>query len=315
MKLRSTISLGLAVAALGFSTVECLGQAVGSRGGVTGGGAAAEPQPLDPDVVGSYITVEGKAELRLQPTRIRIVLAVTSEGETSKECSANIRSSVDELNKSWRAIGIAEADINEDFIAILPHYGWKIEDRNGESAGVEHKVGYRMQSNMHVAVADEAKAHEVLEAAYEAGVTDIIAFDYWSAEIDVGKVEARKTAMLKAREKAETLLELFAEKPEIINVQEQTRTYFPKGLYESFENAYDSSAQRPSRRDVPFFGAYRPKNTYYRGLEVEADARSAELAMKPEISVVSTVRIYYRSPAADDDDDGEEKADPEENNK
>jgi uncharacterized protein YggE len=301
-KILSILTLGLILTPFVFST-DCLAQAAGSRGGISQGASDDVFKPLDPDEVNRYITVEGKAELRLKPTQIRIVLAVTSEDESSKGCSQKIKETVDGIKKSWVAIGIDESSINEDFIAVLPRYEWKILDRGGETVGVESKVGYRMQTNLHIAVPDERKSMEVLEKAYEAGVTDIIGFDYWSKEIDEGKVAALKKAIQKAREKADTLLVLFEENPPIINVQEQTRTYFPKGLYESFENTYASETYRPTRRDIPFIGAHRPKNTYYRGLDVESDARSTELPMRPEISIVSTFRIYYRSPAALDDKD------------
>lgn len=284
---------------------DCFAQAAGSRGGTLRSASEDEFKPLEPEEVGRYITFEGKAELRLNPTQIRIVLAVTSEDASSKGCSEKIRKTIGDLRDSLAAIEIGESEISEDFIAILPRYEWKIEDQEDQTVGIESKVGYRMQTNVHVAAPNEKKAMEVLEKAFEAGVTDIIAFDYWTNEIEAGRVLARKKAIQKAQEKADTLLSLFEEKPGIINVQERTRTYFPKGLYESFENAYTSSTYRPTRRDIPFIGAHRPKNTYYRGLDIDSDAPATELAMKPEISVVSTVRIYYRSPAAPDGGDTE----------
>ena len=82
-----------------------------------------------------------------------------------------------------------------------------------------------------------------------------------------------------------------------VNLQTQTRTHFPESLYESFENAYSESIDLPSRRNLPSIRAWRPKNTYYRGLQTDADATPAELPLKPEITVVSRVRLYYLSPA------------------
>ena len=303
-KMRTLLIATLFVALIGISN-PCLAQFAGARGGVSHsssrGAAGDDFAPLDLHAVKGYITVEGKAELRVKPTQIRIVLAVISEDATSMGCSELVKKTVSELKKSWDAIGIKKSNMNEDFIAILPRYEWQIENRNGKSVGVEKKVGYRMQSNMHVSVPDESKALEVLEKAYQAGVTDIIAFDYWSKEIDEWKIKARKKAIETAKEKSTTLLALFDEKPKIINIQEKTKTYFPKMMYESFQNTYDSATYRPTRRDMPFIGAHRPKNTYYRGLDIDSDVRADDFAMKREISVVSTVRIYYRSPAATDE--------------
>ena len=278
----------------------CSAQFAGSRGGVTGASQLNRFPVLDEDVAGKFITVAGKAEHRLEPTQIRIVLAVTSEDNTSQGCLKKTREPIGQIRKSCREIGIGDADINEDFIAILPRYEWKIEERDKQNVGVESLAGYRMQTNLHLAVSDEEQAMKVLEKAFQAGVTDIIAFDYWSEAIEEGKAIARRNAMKAATEKAEVLLSVFgADRPEIVNIQENTGTYFPSSLYESFENTYTSTARPPNRRDVPFLSAYRPKNTYYRGLEADSDTGTAELPMKRQISIVSTVRIYYRSPFSD----------------
>jgi hypothetical protein len=50
--------------------------------------------------------------------------------------------------------------------------------------------------------------------------------------------------------------------------------------------------------EMPFIRASRPRNTYYRGLQSDGDIQPAGLPMRPEISVISTVRIYFQSPAA-----------------
>jgi hypothetical protein len=51
-------------------------------------------------------------------------------------------------------------------------------------------------------------------------------------------------------------------------------------------------------RNVPFIHASRPRNTYYRGLYSDGDIQPRDLPMNPEISVISTVRLYFKSPAA-----------------
>ena len=159
-----------------------------------------------------------------------------------------------------------------------------------------------MQSNLHLAVKDDAQAMSAIGIAFDAGVADIIAFDYWSKELDQVKVKARTAAVKAARDKAEVLLgALFEKQPPVINVQEATRIYYPETLYESFTNSSDAQYQSTySRRDIPRIRMFRPKNTYYRGLYMDADVQSKDLPMRSEISVVSTVRLYYESPAAKD---------------
>ena len=51
------------------------------------------------------------------------------------------------------------------------------------------------------------------------------------------------------------------------------------------------------RRDMPTIKAYRPKMTFFQGLQSNADVNPKSPAMRPEINVASTVRLYFQSPA------------------
>jgi len=270
----------------------------GSRAGrESGGSASLELSPLDPRVAQSQIAIDARVEIRVPPTEVRMTLAVTGEGESAQACRKEVAEKIDVLRAAWQKAGIEKNRVVVDFIAILPRYEWVIEKRGEVEVGVEKKAGYRMQSNLHVALPNDATVDQALDHAFEHGITDIIAFDYWSNDLDAVKARAREQALEEAAAKSNSLLRIFAEKrPPIINVQEDTQVVFPESLYQSFENTVQDSVSPAPRRELAFIRAHRPQNTYYRGLQSGADRQPAELAMKPEISVVATVRIYYESP-------------------
>jgi uncharacterized protein YggE len=272
----------------------------GSRAGADGRGGDMESfHPLSRDVIESHISIEGRAEVRVKPTQIRIVLAVTNEAKTAQECQAAVKKQIEGLRAGWQKLNIANDKIVEDFIAILPAYSWDVEKRADRSVNVESLRGFKMQSNMHVAVASDDAASAALNVAFEQGITDIIAFDYFSPEIDAAKARVREEALRAAKGKAEVLLALFEAKPPVINVQEETIVRRPESLYDSFANAVGGEMSNGWRDgNLPTFHAPRPKNTYYKGLQTNGDIQGSALPMKMEISVVSSVRIYYESPAA-----------------
>ena len=254
--------------------------------------------PLTKEVAESYILIDGKAEVRVKPTELRMVLAVTAEGEMAIDCQKGVDATLAKLKTAWAKLKIPPEAIVVDFIAMLPCYEWEVGILE-ENLMRERKAGFRMQYNVHLEVADEITAMSSLVAAFEQGVTDIIAFDYWSKELDSVKEQAREKALTAARGKSDLLLKaLFAEKPPVINVQEQTTVHYPVSLYHSFTNTVNEDAVHTFARNYNFVRAQRPKNTYYRGLFSDGDIQPRELPMKPEISVVSTVRLYFESPAA-----------------
>jgi len=219
------------------------GQLAGSRGGV-GEGAAAVPDlaPLAPDVAQGYITIDGRAVVRVRATEVRVVLAVTGEGQTAQECQKTVNATIERLKAAWTKMGIAPEKIIVDFIAILPRYEWTVEKQDGAEVGTERKAGFRMQTNVHLAAKGESEAQAAINQAFQEGVTDIIAFDYWSKDLDDVKVAARAQALKAAQSKAEVLLgAVFENCPPAINVQEQTVVRYPDSLYHSFTNASDQS--------------------------------------------------------------------------
>jgi hypothetical protein len=155
-----------------------------------------------------------------------------------------------------------------------------------------------MQSNLHLLVKTEPDAMAAINLAFQQGVTDIVTFDYWSSELDAQKAKVREMAIAAAQEKAKTLLAVFDDRPKVINVQENTAVLYPHSLYQTYENILEERVEYNNAwRDKPAIKAYRPKMTFFQGLQSHSDKRPSTPAMRPEISVVSTVRIYYQSPA------------------
>jgi len=273
-------------------------QSLGSRGGEADPRLAVSAGRPDHHAVENYITVTGTAEVRVKPTRIRVVLAVNSHDPDPARCQRLNHERRDALVQALEGAGVARDRIHVDFISMLPTYRWQVEAREGRSTAVETLADYRMQTNLHLVVPTESAAQRAIGEAFKLGIADVIAFDHWAEDLDRVKAEARRKAVQAARDKADLLLALFEKKPRPINVDEDTRVIYPAALYASFENTYSQSYEAGYGHDVPRIRAWKPKNTYYRGFLDEVDAGGSGLPVGPEISVVSTVRFYYASPFA-----------------
>ncbi len=156
-----------------------------------------------------------------------------------------------------------------------------------------------MQTNLHLAVTSHDAARAALSAAFDAGITDIIAVDYFSPEIELAKTHARELALKSAKSKADVLLTVFEKRPTPINIQEDLVVRRPETLYESVSEQSGGEMTNGWREgNIPTFHAPRPRNTYYKGFQSTGDIVGSALPMNMEISVVSNIRIYYESPAA-----------------
>ena len=244
----------------------------------------------------NFIAIDGVAERRLMPDQIRVVLAVSSEAAAVGECRQQNTQQIDAVIKKWTDLGFARDKIVTDFIAISPRYAWQNTTRGNEQVLAQKQDGYRMQSNLHIVVANEQEAMNAVEGAIEQGVSEIVTFEYGSSQLNAAKEQVRKAALEAAQKKAALLLTVFEERPPVINVQEKTDVILPQQLYVTYSNELEEELTSYPR-EKPRIRAYRPKHTFYHGLDVDADDRPTEIPLRPEIVVVSSVRIYYQSPA------------------
>ncbi len=280
-------------------------QFAGSRGGVESSAVDDGAPPSRPDfgaTVQQYIEVSATVEQRVTPDQIRIVLAVTDQGTTPSECEKKVFDRVSRLRSALIEQGVPEADIVDDFIAVLPEYRFDIESLEGKNCAVEKKSGYHMQTNLHIRVPDDQRAMQAIRTAFAQDVADIIAFDYWSSQLNEIRDEVLERAINQAGLKADRLLDAaFDQRPRPVNIDASTEVVFPEQLYNSFENANAQMIAQPfrNRDSLPVIHAFRPKNTYYRGFTgPHTDRQSDQLPMQSEISVVANVRLYFASPVA-----------------
>lgn len=130
----------------------------------------ADDNPLNPESALSVIKITGTAEIRVVPDQIRLVVAVTSEAETADQCRNLVRKQVAGIVGDWKQLNIADENIVEDFISVLPRYEWNLIDKEGWGrVRMQQQSGFRMQTNLHVAVPTEAAAMDAIDRAFRHG--------------------------------------------------------------------------------------------------------------------------------------------------
>lgn len=281
---------------LTYSTAFAAAQAAGLRGAGQEFPQVTRLGPPDPMVAERVITIEAVAEVRVSPSRLRVVFAASATGETASTASAAGRALLADTKAKLQAAGTAATAIDVDFIAAVPVYAWQVEQQNGKDVVAEKRVGTRVQYNLHVAVADEAAALTAIEAATASDGVDVLAVDYWSEDLAQKQVEAQQKALAAAQDKANLLLSVFTRPPQPINVHESTRVLFPQQLYQNLPRTEDSASAWHARDNLPRVPASRPLQVYYRGLFGDVDVRAAAMPGRREIEVVSTVRLYFEAP-------------------
>ena len=281
-----------------------------SRGTIAKNSASHQSQTAIPDH-SQLVAVPATAVLYFKPESLRLVFAVTADEATSQACAISVKKAIDEIRKGVTEIEVADNNVVEDFIVLDQKFKWELakvefannDDDDDEVAKLIREIpdGFRMQTNLHVLCKDEQQALDVMDVAFKAGVNDIIAFDYWHSKIDNYKKEALKKAVDEAKSKAKILLSVFDKQPALLNVASSAEIRYPESHYVTIQPNLPGTNASVSRAwgNYAKLPALRPKLTYYGGSKMYADLSSTRPAMRPEISVSSTVILTYGSPARD----------------
>ena len=271
-------------------------QSAGLRGAAQEVSQVARLPSPDAAAAERVITIEAVAEVRVPPSQLRLVFAVSATGASASAASVAGRALLADTRGRLQQAGVAAAGLDVDFIAALPVFAWQVEKQSGKDVLAEHRTGTRVQYNLHVAVADEAAALSAIEAATAGDGVDLLAVDYWSDQLAQKQVEAQQKALAAAQQKAKLLLAVFPTPPRPINVHAGTQVLFPQQLYQNLPRAEDSAGSWYSRDEMPRVPASRPLQVYYRGLFGDVDVVEAAMPGKRDIEVVATVRLYFEAP-------------------
>ena len=239
----------------------------------------------------NVITVNGSAEIRLLPEKLRLVIAVTKEGESAAECRNTVDASIAATTQSWKTqLGVSENDVVEDFISILPIHD--VGDTISRRDVIPFKPsGYRMQKNLHVSLKDDQQAIKAIGIAFEHGNANVVTFQYWHSKLDETKKQVMAEALANAREKSKVLLSIFEVQPKPINIDETTQIFNPESLYQTYSNILLNKGPHWNQ------GSQTAKLSFLRGLQADMDSIAKEMLMRPEIVIASRVSLYFQSPA------------------
>lgn len=145
----------------------------------------------------SEITVTGTGEV-LVPADVAIVsLGISATDREVLTAQAKANTAIASIREALISFGIAEEDINTDYINIYAQY-----DYSGE---VEEIKAYNANSTLAIRVTDIEKVGDVIDTAFGAGANTLNGINFSATDTKAAQEKAMRAAVNDAREKAEIL--------------------------------------------------------------------------------------------------------------
>lgn len=150
------------------------------------------------------ISVSGTSEVMAIPDVAQFSFSVRAEGETATKAQAVSAKSINTIMDFLTGNGVEEKDIKTEGYNLFPkyHYEQRPCTVNYCPPGESIQDGFEVSQTITVKVRDTNKAGELLSGVGEAGATDISGLSFSIDDTDNLKQQARREAIIKAKEQA-----------------------------------------------------------------------------------------------------------------
>lgn len=142
------------------------------------------------------IQVTGKGIIQVTPDKVTIKSQIEHEGLSATSVKSQNDEVVDKVIKYLKSEGIAEKNINTDYINLNKRYNYN-----------DKTYTYVANQAISITLEDIGKYENIMKGLLENGLNGINGVEFESSDIEKHKAEARRRAVLNAKEKAEALAE------------------------------------------------------------------------------------------------------------
>ncbi len=183
----------------------------------------------------SDITVLGTGEV-LVPADVAVVsLGITATDREVLAAQKKANEAIAAIREALIADGIAEEDINTDYINIYAMYDY--------SSGMEELTSYSANSTLAIRVSDIEKVGEVIDKAFDAGANTLNGISFSATDTKEAEAAAMRVAVENAKAKAEILADAAGLQIRGVgDIAEQNTYSYDRGASNFFkEAAYDEA--------------------------------------------------------------------------
>lgn len=150
-----------------------------------------------PAFADSDITVTGTGEVLVPADAAIVSLGVSATDREVLTAQAETNMAIASIREALISFGIAEEDINTDYINIYALYDY--------SGDVEKIKAYNANSALAIRVTDIEKVGDVVDIAFTAGANTLNGISFSATDTKIAQEKAMRAAVNDAREKAEIL--------------------------------------------------------------------------------------------------------------
>lgn len=177
---------------------------------------AQESKPQIPQ-----ISVSGEGKVKVTPDQAVIAIGVQNTGKDAKEVKTLNDETIDKVIKFLKKSNIPASDYKTTNVNLFKNYDYE-----------KKKYSYQANQTISITLKDLSKYDQIMSGLNENGVNNISGVEFKSSKMDEFEKEARKKAMLNAKQKAIDYVSVLGQKiGKALLISDNSQTYYPQPLY------------------------------------------------------------------------------------
>ncbi len=187
------------------------------------------------------ISVSGEGKIKVAPDQAVINVGFQNSGKDSKEVKSLNDEVVDKVIKFLKKMGIPATDYKTNNVSLYKSYDYEKKKNN-----------FQANQSLTITLKDLSKYDELMMGLNDAGVNTISGVEFKSSKMEDYEREARKKAILDARQKAQDYVSVLGQKVgKALLITDNSQAYVPQPM---FKGAYAMAADSAGSRETLAIG-------------------------------------------------------------
>jgi uncharacterized protein YggE len=180
-----------------------------------------QAQVQEQKAVVPQISVTGEGKIKVVPDQAVVTVGFQNTGKDAKEVKTLNDEVVDKVIKFLKKSGIPNTDYKTNNVSLGKNYDYE-----------KKKYNFQANQTLIITLKDLSKYDEIMMGLNDAGINNIQGVEFKSSKMEEYEREARKKAMLNAKQKATDYVSVLGQKVgKALLITDASNVYFPQPMY------------------------------------------------------------------------------------
>lgn len=167
------------------------------------------------------VTVTGEGKLKVTPDQAIVTIGVENTGKDAQTVKKANDEIIDKVLKFIKSKAVPQSDFQTTNVSLYKNYDYE-----------KKKYNYVANQTICITLKDLKKYDDIMNGLTEVGITNINGVEFKSSKLETYEAEARKKAILAAKQKAsDYVIPLGQKLGKILLITDTAQTYYPQPMY------------------------------------------------------------------------------------